>query len=211
MRRQTKPPKPTVNGASSQKLRAREIRTPQGKGLFSRHMPRSFFAKMLQSALDVDNEERVFRLVRLALDNEDPELRRDALKSLSWYGERAISEMIPFLNDPDDSIASEAFNMIDDTLDDIEDTASMVGLVELLTVNYATEEDQVESVLSKLEAVEPSMAAQSILNMLKKTDRQSLLATLIRAEYRDITGENYFSDVLSRKWIREHKPSRRNR
>lgn len=158
----------------------------------------------LRRAIDDDNEKKVLKWASLAVDAKDAELRLEAVKALGWYGENAIPEILSFLEDPDETVAQEAFNQIDQSFDLLEDDAMLIKLVKL-SMNYALDEDQAALLLSKLESVSESDAVLALADMMQETDSDTLLGELLRDEFEYITEEEYYSDTSARVWAVLHK------
>lgn len=122
----------------------------------------------------------------MALKSTDDDLRYQALQALNWFGADAVPEMIPFMNDPHESIAIEAFNFIDNSMSMMDDESTKLKLIEVMTVGYVTQEEQVISLLSKLDDVKPRKAVQAIIAMMKKVEAGSLIDQHLKIEYEDV-------------------------
>ena len=138
-------------------------------------------------------------------------MRYQALEALNWYGSEAVGEMIPYMEDQNESIAVAAFNFMDEALSMMDEENEKGKLIEVMTVGYVTQEEQLESLLSKLEGVSSDKAVRSLLSMMKKVEEGSVMDAHLREEYESVTGEKFVSSDMARLWIIKNGTSKSRR
>lgn len=166
-------------------------RTPEEKGL----------AADIERALDEEDFELAKKCAPLAMKCRVAEIRQSMVDTLSWFGEKAIPELTPFIADPDEDVAESAMNEWDSAVSSIDDEAEKIGMVEL-GMQVITDEDALESISSEYIGVDEKLAVESLLKVIESGGNAKGIAKA-KETYEFITGEEFADRAAAEKWIAE--------
>ena len=170
---------------------AESKRTPEEKGL----------AADIERALDEEDFELAKKCAPLAMKCRVAEIRQSMVDTLSWFGEKAIPELTPFIADPDEDVAESAMNEWDSAVSSIDDEAEKIGMVEL-GMQVITDEDALESISSEYIGVDEKLAVESLLKVIESGGNAKGIAKA-KETYEFITGEEFADRAAAEKWIAE--------
>ena len=166
-------------------------RTPEERSL----------AADIERALDEEDFELAKKCAPLALVCKDAEIRQSMVDTLSWFGEKAIPELTPFIADPDEDVAESAMSEWDSSVSSIDDEAEKIGAVEL-GLQVITDEDALESISSEYIGVDEKLAVESLLKVIESGGNAKGIAKA-KETYEFITGEEFADRAAAEKWIAE--------
>lgn len=160
----------------------------------------------LFKALDDDDRENVYRLATLAIKSENPELRREAIEALGWYGKDAIPELLASMADPDEEVAAVAIDNWEDALSQISSaqermTTAMVAL-KVLTNEDALDQigaqfanaanDRIDSESNERKASQKRVeAVQMLVDIIEDVKSNKANVSKAKELYSDISGHEW--------------------
>ena len=106
-------------------------------------------AEKLQAYLDGDDFDGIQKIYASIAKSKNPDLRKDYISALSWFGAEALPELTELMLDPDEEIASEAMTQWTMALSEIEDCDRRMS-VTLAAFSALTNEDALEFVEGEL-------------------------------------------------------------
>lgn len=171
-------------------------------------------AEAVQSALDDEDFEGVQAAAEAALKSTNPEVRRDAVDALAWFGEDALPELTVLMSDPDEEVAEAAVDGWEHGLAEIEEANDRMRISYLaLTAlsdpkaldsisshfsNAATEyiddpEDEKTQNEHRIEVV------QGLVDMIGSDNPNTVAAG--KEIYEDVTGNKWISVAEAEKYV----------
>ena len=156
----------------------------------------------LRRALDGEDLENVVKYAALAADSPNEEIRQYAVEALSWFEEKAVVEMLPFLMDPSESVATDAKRRFTDILDGMEDEDEKLKIVSSVMKKLKTG-DLLDEMANRIVLTQSSGKAVKTLSDLifyGSTDvRKKAMDT-----YREVTGEIYPGREKALEWAKNN-------
>lgn len=153
------------------------------------------------AAIDEDDVEMARSLAGKALASDNKELKELVVDALGWFGEATMSELTPFMSDPDEEIAEKAASHWKDALQEISDDGMKAGVVEL-SLTALKNKDLLEDVANELIGIDELAALQVIANVMERGDGSA--AEALRDVYDSITGEKWTGIDAAEKWLQEN-------
>lgn len=162
-------------------------------------------ADAVQAALD----ENDFAGVQLAAENAyksaNPEVRRDAVDALAWFGEEALPDLTVMISDPDEEVAEAALDGWEQGLSQIEESSDRLR-ISFLTMSALNDANSLDSISTHF-----SNAATEYIDEPEdeKTQNQRRgevvqgLVDMITSENGNVsnTGKEMYEEVTGNKWI----------
>ena len=170
----------------------------------------------IQDALEKEDFPAVVAAVEKALKSRNPDVRREAVDALGWFGEKALAELTVWMADADEDVAQAAMDHWENGVSELEDAnerlqTSLFALNTLtdkdaLTMigsqfaNAATElideeEDEEKALQKRTEVI------QALVDMIE-SDKPSCAAAA-REIYEDVTGNRWISVDEAEKYLRD--------
>ena len=106
-------------------------------------------AEKLQGYLDSDNLNGILDVYDSIVKSENPELRKDYISALSWFGAEALPELTELMLDPDEEVASEAMTQWTMALLEIEDCERRISVL-VAAFGALTSEDALQFIEGEL-------------------------------------------------------------
>ena len=156
----------------------------------------------LSRALDDENIDDVIKYAALAVDSENEDIRLLAVEALSWFESKAVVEMIPFLVDPSENVATDARRRFSDILDGMEDEDDKLKIVSsvMRKLNAGNLLDEMSNRIVLTQSSDKAVKTLTDLIMFGNSDvRKKAIDT-----YREITGEIYQGREAALKWAKAY-------
>lgn len=175
-------------------------------------------AVAVQEALDDDDFKKILEPVRKALMSANPELRKHAVESLSWFGEKALPEITPLMADPNPEVAETALDTSEDIVLNMEDHSLQFDTAAEYMKVFSSNEDVLSTFSSALtdaanDLIEPedpdrpadvAKAAENrqhvVETLSEMIDGGGKMAEECRDAYNFITGEDWINSTEAAKW-----------
>lgn len=178
-------------------------------------------AVALQVALDADDFSAVKAAAKEAVRSSDPELRKQAVDALAWFGDKALPELTALLADPDEEVAAAALDAASTALSDMDDAeiqfATSASYMEILASNS----DAVDAFATTLSSAADSICipedddnpkdvakAAANRNLVVSTFGKMIatggkLAEETKEAYSFVTGHDWVSQQEANRWARD--------
>ena len=114
-------------------------------------------------------------------------LRAAAVQALGWFGGKAAADLIGFMADADDEIASDAFDQFELALQDVELSDYERAEIVKTTAKALTDSDRIDTLLSSMIEMRNSVKAETAISIINDGSEQS---KAVLAEQMDF----YFED-----------------
>lgn len=154
-----------------------------------------------ESAIDEDDLELARSLAEHALGSQNKELREMVVDALGWFGEQAMSELTPFMSDPDEDVAEQATSHWKDALQEISDDGTKAGIVEMSLIAIKNK-DVLEDVANELIDLDELAALQVIANLMDAG--AGIAEEALREAYDSITGEKWTGVDAAEEWLQKN-------
>ena len=153
------------------------------------------------AAIDEDDLDLARSLAEQALVSDNKELREMVVDALGWFGEEAMSELTPFMSDPDEDVAEQATSHWKDALQEVSDDGTKAGIVEL-SLNALKNKEILEDVANELMDIDELAALQVIVNVMEGGNEAATEA--LREVYDSITGEEWTGVDAAEDWLQKN-------
>jgi hypothetical protein len=153
------------------------------------------------AAIDEDDLDLARSLAEQALASDNKELREMVVDALGWFGEEAMSELTPFMSDPDEDVAEQATSHWKDALQEVSDEGTKAGIVEM-SLGALKNKDILEDVANELIDIDELAALQVIANVMEAGD--GVAAEALREVYDSITGEEWTGVDAAEEWLQKN-------
>ena len=153
------------------------------------------------AAIDEDDLDLARSLAEQALVSDNKELREMVVDALGWFGEEAMSELTPFMSDPDEDVAEQATSHWKDALQEVSDDGTKAGIVEL-SLNALKNKEILEDVANELMDIDELAALQVIVNVMEGGNDAATEA--LREVYDSITGEEWTGVDAAENWLQKN-------
>lgn len=153
------------------------------------------------AAIDEDDLDLARSLAEQALVSDNKELREMVVDALGWFGEEAMSELTPFMSDPDEDVAEQATSHWKDALQEVSDDGTKAGIVEL-SLNALKNKEILEDVANELMDIDELAALQVIVNVMEGGNDAATEA--LREVYDSITGEEWTGVDAAEDWLQKN-------
>ena len=175
-------------------------------------------AVAVQEALDDDDFKKILGPGRKALASANPELRKHAVESLSWFGEKALPEITPLMADANPEVAEMALDTSEDIVLNMEDRSLQFDAAAEYMKVFSSNEDVLSTFSGALtdaanELIEPedpdrpadvAKAAENrqhvVETLSEMIDGGGKMAEECRDAYNFITGEDWINPAEAAKW-----------
>lgn len=153
------------------------------------------------AAIDEDDLDLARSLAEQALASGNKELREMVVDALGWFGEEAMSELTPFMSDPDEDVAEQATSHWKDALQEVSDDGTKAGIVEM-SLNALKNKEILEDVANELMDIDELAALQVIVNVMEGGNDAATEA--LREVYDSITGEEWTGVDAAEDWLQKN-------
>ena len=159
----------------------------------------------LRAALRDESAAKALKAAAEARTSSEPEVRKQAVEALGWFGKSAMSGLAGYLSDPDEDIAAAAQQAFEQGLLEIEDDAIKLQYIET-AMSMISDEEMLDSIAMNLNSVEDQGAAVETIVKIAGSDNATGVAKAKEA-YEFITGDEWSGDASALKWASENHPS----
>ncbi|MCR5750925.1 MAG: HEAT repeat domain-containing protein [Kiritimatiellae bacterium] len=172
----------------------------------------------LSDALDSDKRSKVYEIAMKALKSSNPDLRREAVEALGWYGKDAIADLLVPMVDPDRDVAERAIDNWDQALSEIESPqermrTAMLAL-KVIDDEYAlntisaqfsnaanesidSQDDPEKAMARRIEAV------QMLVDIIESAGSNKVNVEHAKSMYSDITGNEWLSFEEAERYLQD--------
>ena len=175
-------------------------------------------SEALSDALDSDNRAKVYEIATKALKSSNPDLRREAVDALGWYGKDAIADLLVPMVDPDRDVAQCAIDNWDQALSEIESPQERMGTamlaLKVIDDEYAlntisaqfsnaanesidSQDDPEKAMSRRIEAV------QMLVDIIEDGGANKVNVEQAKSMYEDITGNEWLSFEEAERYLRD--------
>ena len=164
--------------------------------------PKADQAVMAAAAAAIENDDlkSALELAKTALTSDNRDLREAVVDALGWFGAPALTELLPFMADPDSEVAESAQSNWLGALQELSDDGMKAGIIEM-TVKVLRDKDIMENVANELIGMDELAAVQVIANLVEEGGEA---ATVAKEVYDSITGEEWKDVDSAESWLQEN-------
>ena len=159
-------------------------------------------AHQLQDALDAEDLKGVLAIYKNASESANPAIRQRMVSALSWFGEKALPELTPFMADADEDVRDDAQQQWSSALSEVEDDRQRAEIVEA-AMNVLTDRDTLDQIVSELNSVPNDIAVSTLVRII--TSGNATAAVSAREAYEFITGDEYTDANAAQQWLQENQ------
>ena len=152
------------------------------------------------AAIENDDLKSALELAKTALISDNRDLREAVVDALGWFGAQALTELLPFMADPDSEVAESAQSNWLGALQELSDDGMKAGIIEM-TVKVLKDKDVMENVANELIGMDELAAVQVIANLVEEGGEA---ATVAKEVYDTITGEEWKDVDAAELWLQEN-------
>ena len=188
--------------AEEQKRRMEEARK-QWKKEWNSLKPeeRQMLDELNEAMCGEDLELVSFAAGELAKD-QNPVIRRAAVEAISWFGDKGLPDMVVFLVDSDEEVASLAKERWSLGVQEVEDEQERVSLAKLGML-YVKDEDSLTTFMGDLTTVNDDLKImQAVVDLIEEGTPES--AAVAREQYEWMTGDEYKDVDTADLWLQEN-------
>lgn len=158
----------------------------------------------LRDGLENEDLSAVAKFAVLAGESGNVEIRAQAVDALNWFGERALSSLTGFLNDPDEEVASGARMAWEKGLSEIENESIQRAYLETAMPLIANRE-MLDSIAMNFNGMDDKGAAvESLVKIIESGNSDG--SAVAKETYEFITGEKWSDKASALKWASENRP-----
>lgn len=135
------------------------------------------------------------------LDNANDEIRERFVTELGWFGEEALPELLAFMSDKNEDVATTAREQWLDGVQSIESDAEKAVLLTMVS-KAMTDSDALEMFADELIGMDELLAMQTIVDAIEIGTPQA--AKAVKTVYETITGEEWSDVGAAENWLQEN-------
>lgn len=155
----------------------------------------------IQKAMDDGNAATVVELCRKIDYRSNRELREQAVTALGWFDGKTMSELTPFLADPDEDIASDALFQWQEALHEIESEAARASVVGQ-AMGILNDENALRQLAMELNTIDEKLAVDTLVQVIAGKNPAGVAAG--KEAYEFVTGEEFTTPEAANKWLQEN-------
>lgn len=173
-------------------------------------------ADAIESALEAENLPATIAAAEAALKSPNPDVRRDAVDALGWFGEQALAELTIWMADKDEEVAQAAMGHWEEGVSELEDANERIKIA-LFAINTIADKDALtmiggqfanaatelidEEENEKVAAQKRTEVVQALVDMIEGDKESSAAAA--REIYEDVTGNKWISVDEAEKYLKD--------
>ena len=163
-------------------------------------------ADKLQDASDDNDLGKIRKAVSDIMAQKNPELKKEAIGALGFFGKNAIKDLMAFLSDSNQGVVDSATDTIAQAIDDMEDdeSDSKAEFIEsILSIKGLCGKDVVERFAGQLESLGASnerLSVQTMVNLIEDKNVEEIVRARMKEAYQYITSEEYTTFEAAEKW-----------
>ncbi len=159
--------------------------------------------RAIEKAMDEEDVEQLRRILPEASVSTNDEIRSDLVDALGWFGTKTMTELLPFMADPNADIREDAIDYWTTALSDISGDRMRASVVESAMM-VVTDEDALETMTTELTDMDEHLALQVIVNVIESGKAPAVSVAAAREEYEFITGDEYTTLEAANAWMEEN-------
>ena len=216
---QSQQAKKKVGANQSTKARGTDREKPKSRRVDSEH-PYSpadqRLSDTIQDALEKEDLSAVIAAAEKALKSTNPDVRRDAVDALGWFGEGALAELTVWMADSDEEVAQAAMDRWEEGVSELEDANERLQ-TSLFALNTLTDKDALTMIGSQFANAATELIDEEedeALASQKRTEGIQALVDMIEGGkpahveaaseiYEDVTGNKWISVDEAEKYLRD--------
>lgn len=159
----------------------------------------------IQAAMDEGEFSQIERLTSAAVNHPKAAVRQKAVEALMGFGEKALTELTPYLADADENVRSEAGNEVELVLSTMENDEMKVDYIEsLMNISGVCTEDNLAMFSGILKGVsDETLTARAAVRVIED-GKDPVAAKTMKEVYEFATGEAYQSPEQAENWIQQN-------
>ena len=155
----------------------------------------------IQAALDDEKFDAVSRLAASAQSNPSAEVRQKAVEAIQWFGEKGLSDLVPYLADRDEEVRSAAMDAVEQEFMQVEDEKAKARHIEsLLMLKGVCSKDGVAMLSGQLNAISDSAVAVATAVRIIESKANPYAVDEMKEVYKFHTDEDYTTPEAAEKW-----------
>lgn len=158
-------------------------------------------AHSVQDALDNDDRAALHALIADVRNSPNPQIRRDFVDALGWFGKDSIGDLAAFLCDKDADVREQAGDHWQTAISEFDDDVIKVEIVEE-TLKTVDDQRIIELLAAEYNGMDEKLAIESIIKVMVAGKHYAVQAA--KEAYEFITGEEYTSAADARAWIEDY-------
>ena len=163
----------------------------------------------LQDASDDNDLEKVRTAVAEIMAQKNPELKEEAISTLGFFGKDALTDLMAFLKDPQQSVVDSATDAISLALEELDEEDSEFKaefISTLLSFDGLCGQEAVDAFVGQLESLGSSnekLAVQSMVRLIEDEKVDTKVKSRLKEAYEFVTSEAYTTLEAAEKWYLE--------
>ena len=156
----------------------------------------------IHDALNDEDQELAIELAKRAVKSRSTEIRSEMVDTLRWFGDKAMPELMMFIDDSDEGVRMDAMSAYQQAIYDIDEDSEKAKIIEISMRNLADSE-ALEEIASELIGMDDRLAVQTLINVIggeSKTGRR-----IAKETYETVTGEEYTTFEAAEAWLLEQQ------
>lgn len=159
----------------------------------------------VQDALDEEDFAGVQQAAELALKSDNPDVRRDAVDALAWFGADALPELTVLMSDPDEEVAEAALGGWEQGLAQIDESSNRVRLA-FLAMSALSDANQLDTIGTHFSGAATEYIDEPEDDKTQNQRRvevvQSLAEMILEGNANaSTTGKELYEEITGNKWI----------
>mgnify|MGYP003292781344 CR=1 FL=1 len=156
----------------------------------------------LEEAVDADDFKKLMKVLPEAAASKNVEVRSEAVDALGWFGKDGMVEMLPFMADPDEDVATAARDAWTTSLSDIE-SEKVRGKYVASAMNILTDDDSLEAMVMALDDCDELVQVQALVDVIE-SGKNPKAVKVAKEHYEFVTDEPYTGLEAAEKWVAEN-------
>ena len=158
-------------------------------------------SEAVQTALDDENLTGLRDQIAAVRASTNAAVRQAAVEALGWFGTKAMSDIVAFIEDPDEDVRDAARTCWEQVIVEVDEEPVQAAIVEE-TLLGTRDADFAETLASHYNGMDEKRAVESILKVISGGTKTAAKAA--RESYEFITGEEYTTPAAAQAWLREN-------
>lgn len=162
----------------------------------------------LQSASDDENLEAARKLAEAALGEKDTRLREKAIEVLGGFGIRTITDLLPFIKDADEDVASAANDALTNAFGEfaVGEEAFKVKMLNLvLSSELPLNADSVSVLAGHLQGVDDeALVVETAANLIDGSTNGKVIEEM-KEIYRFVTDGDFVDAATAKTWVQNKR------
>lgn len=158
-------------------------------------------SEAVQTALDDENLTGLRDQIAAVRASTNAAVRQAAVEALGWFGTKAMSDIVAFIEDPDEDVRDAARTCWEQVIVEVDEEPVQAAIVEE-TLLGTRDVDFAETLASHYNGMDEKRAIESILKVISGGTKTA--AKAVKEAYEFVTGEEYTTPAAARAWLKEN-------